>query len=91
MVKDTESGQKYYIIDIRGTVGNCVSFWAKGGNGYVCDIEEAGLFGKNHSDRETDVQVPRELVEQCIVKHVRVDAIQRAMKESGLGFKGGRI
>jgi hypothetical protein len=70
---------EYYIIDNRGTVGYC------------CDIEEAGLFSRNYSDRETDVQIPREVVESCIVKHVRLDAIRSEMKKRGLEFKGGRL
>lgn len=88
---NTKMGGEYYIIDNRGTVGNCASFWAVKGNGYCCNIEEAGLFKLNYSDRETDVQVPREVVETCIVKHVRLDAIRSEMKKRGLEFKGGRL
>lgn len=88
---NTEKEGDYYIIDTRGTVGNCASLWATGGKGYCCNIEDAGLFRKNYSDRETDVQVPREIVESLIVKHVRIDSIRTEMKKRGLEFKGGRL
>jgi hypothetical protein len=83
--------QLYYIIDSRQIVGNDLLFWAKEGIGYTCNIEEAGLFEKNYSDRETDIQVPREIIEACIVRHVRVEPVRRLMKEKGLEYKGGRI
>ena len=86
-----ETEQLYYIIDNRGTVGNCASFWAKEGKGYCCDIKDAGLFKLNHSDRETDIQVPREVVEWCIVQHVRLDTSRAGCSKQGVSFAGGRI
>ena len=34
---------RFYIQNV-GTVGNCVRWWKPGGNGYTCNLDEAGLF-----------------------------------------------
>jgi hypothetical protein len=36
-------------------VGNCVSWWREGDNGYTCDIEDSGIF-----TRERALQIIRD-------------------------------
>jgi hypothetical protein len=65
----------YYVMDARGCVGNCGSWWAPKGAGYVCSIDEAGVYpGKEvRSLRDTDVPWPVDYVLQRTVRHCRVD------------------
>ena len=65
----------YYVQDVRQIVGNCGSWWAPNGAGYVCSIDEAGKYTGAHvrSLRETDVPWPVAHVETHIVRHCRVD------------------
>lgn len=69
----------YYLVDLRGTVGNCASLWRAGGKGYTCDVNDAGLFTEEQalSHRETDLPVPAELVEHLAIRHVRIDHIRK--------------
>lgn len=62
----------YYILDGRSCVGNCGLWWAPNGNGYVCNIEEAGLFSKEQlvGLRKTDIPILKSIVDQNTVKHV---------------------
>lgn len=66
----------YYLQDARTYVGNCGSWWAPNGAGYVCSIDEAGKYTGKYARclRETDVPWPVEYVEQHVVRHVRVDS-----------------
>lgn len=67
----------YYVQDARmsSTVGNCGSWWAPKGAGYVCSIDEAGTYlGKDvRAMRDTDVPWPQDYVLERAVRHVRVD------------------
>jgi len=65
----------YYVQDARSNVGNCGSWWAPKGAGYVCDISSAGLYTGSYvrSMRDSDVPWPQAYVEERVVKHVRVD------------------
>ena len=65
----------YYVQDARGCVGNCGSWWAPNGQGYVCSIDEAGQYdGKRaRTMRDTDVPWPIDYVLARTVRHVRVD------------------
>lgn len=65
----------YYVQDARSVVGNCGSFWAPDGGGYVCCIDDAGKYtGKQvRSMRDTDVPWPIDHVLKHVVRHVRVD------------------
>lgn len=69
------SEKRYYLLDARSCVGNCASWWAPGGKGYVCDLRDAGKFTEKEafSHRDTDVPVPCEVAEAAVVQHVRVD------------------
>lgn len=78
----------YVVIDTRGLVGNCASFWAEGHNGYTCDLDRAHRFTEAEAlelddGRETDVAVPLDVVERLVVRHVRWDHIRRALREGG--------
>ena len=68
----------FYIWDSRpsSVVGNCASWWRPDGNGYACDLKEAGLFpaSKAASLRPTDVMVPQAAAMAMASLHVRVDS-----------------
>lgn len=65
----------YYVQDARNRVGNCGSWWAPKGAGYVCDIGSAGLYTGAYvrSMRDSDVPWPQAYVDERVVRHVRVD------------------
>ena len=65
----------YYVQDARGCVGNCGSWWAVDGQGYVCSIDEAGKYSGAdvRTLRDTDVPWPVAYVEARTVRHCRVD------------------
>ena len=65
--KDTkiEMANDNYIQDTRAVVGNSISWWRKGRNGYTCDVKEAHIFTKKqamgqHVHWATDKPWPRE-------------------------------
>lgn len=77
----------YYVQDRRTCVGNCASWWAPNGAGYVCRLDEAGKYpgARTAGMRDTDISWPCAYVEARVVRHVRadqlhmpLDAIQRA-------------
>ncbi len=65
----------YFIQDSRSAVGNCGSWWAPNGQGYSCDIDQAGQYtGEDAASmRATDVPWPVEYVLKHAIRHVRVD------------------
>jgi len=65
----------YYVQDARSVVGNCGSWWRPNGDGYCCDINDAGQYtGERVAGmRATDVPWPVEYVLARTVTHVRVD------------------
>ncbi len=65
----------YFIQDSRSAVGNCGSWWAPNGQGYSCDIDQAGQYtGEDAASmRATDVPWPVDYVLKHAVRHVRVD------------------
>lgn len=66
---------EYFVQDARQVVGNCGSWWAPKGAGYVCNIDDAGRYtGKAARDmRDDDVPWPVDYVLTRAVRHVRVD------------------
>lgn len=66
---------KYYIIDTRSVVGNCALFWRPDGQGYTCDVDDAGIYDEAEAfrKRDTDIPIPVEDIERLVVKHVRAD------------------
>jgi hypothetical protein len=65
----------YFVQDSRTFVGNCGSWWAPNGAGYVCCIDDAGQYTGTRvaGMRDTDVPWPVEYVLANTVRHVRVD------------------
>lgn len=67
----------YYVQNASpsATVGNCGSWWAPKGAGYVCDIDKAGVYtgADVRLMRDTDVPWPLDYVNERVVRHVRVD------------------
>lgn len=70
--------QKYVILDTRQIVGNCAMFWRPDGAGYTCDLNDAGLYDKTRSRRDTDIYVPIEAARLMAVTHVRVEPLKQA-------------
>lgn len=77
----------YFIQDARGSVGNCGSWWAPNGAGYVCCIDDAGKYTGAHAAglRGTDVPWPVAYVLERTVRHCRVDnqAFSRELYKAG--------
>lgn len=71
----------YFVLDTRSVVGNCGSWWAPNGAGYVCNLDEAGHYraADVRDLRDTDVPWPVDYVLARTVRHCRVDnqAFQR--------------
>ena len=65
----------YYVQDCRQIVGNCGSWWAPSGAGYVCAIDDAGQYTGAQAEvmRGTDIPWPVDYVNARTVRHVRVD------------------
>jgi hypothetical protein len=65
----------YYVQDARGLVGNCISWWGKHRAGYVCNLDEAGVYSGDDVKgmRDTDIPWPKAYVEQFVLRHVRGD------------------
>jgi hypothetical protein len=71
-----EPATLYFIQDARSCVGNCGSWWAPKGAGYVCAIDDAGQYTGEYCVsglRTTDVPWPVNYVFERTVRHVRVD------------------
>ncbi len=70
----------YYILDARSCVGNCALWWGPNNSGYVCNLDEAGLYTLEDalSHRPTDVPVHRDVARGCVVSHVRWDHLRMA-------------
>ena len=71
----TQRPELFYLQDARQYVGNSVSWWAKDGKGYVCDIRKAHIFTRDDiergvTDRSTDVAWPKELIDGLIQHHI---------------------
>lgn len=79
----------YYYVQERGFVGDCALWWGKNRRGYVTDLSEAGLYTEEEvrQMRKTDVGWPQELVERCVVRHVRVETL-RLLASSDAPIKG---
>lgn len=78
----------WYMMDARSPVGNCAMWWGPKGVGYVCNLEEAGLYTLEEAlgHRPTDVPVHVSVARSCVVSHVRWEALERA----GIGFRDDR-
>jgi len=66
---------RYYVQDCRSVVGNCAMFWGPNRAGYVCSLDEAGVYSGDEASRmrDTDVAWPVETIEAIAVRHARSD------------------
>ena len=73
----------YYVENIeRGVVGNCLLWWKKNNNGYVCDLKEAKKFSQeeafdlcNSSPRKYRPWKASE-IEKIIQHHVDIQSLR---------------
>ena len=75
---------KYYLLDARNPIGNCALFWRPEGAGYTTNLNEAGLYDKGHSSRETDIEIPENIAKECAIIHVELDTLHGAMAKAGM-------
>ena len=77
-IDDEPQGDRlYYILDIRAAAGDCALWWRPEGQGYTCDLDDAGTYTKKEAGtcRDTDVLVPVELARSLGKLHVGWDAL----------------
>ena len=78
----------YYIQDTRCVVGNCAVWWRAKGQGYTCDLGDAGVYtedeARSYTNRPSDKLRPKDETDALVVRHVR----NEDMRE--LGARGGR-
>ena len=51
-----EKENKFYLRDTRSNVGSTCMFWAKGGAGYVSDLDKAEIFDEEAAQKYADQQ-----------------------------------
>lgn len=73
----------YYLQDSRSFVGNCVMWWAKGGNGYTSDLSRAETYTLEaamvqHRCRPSDVPWPKDYVDARTAPTVDAQKLKRA-------------
>jgi hypothetical protein len=61
MGKRTKKGKLYYIKN--GYVGNAVLWWGKDGRGYTTEIENAGKYTKEETDKI--IERPEDIAWEC--------------------------
>ncbi len=65
--EEAAAGEPLYFIQLAQTWhGDMLVFWAKGGSGYVVDIEQAGLYPASHAKGRRDIDLywrPADLVD----------------------------
>jgi hypothetical protein len=81
-----KSERLYYLCDTRSVVGNCLSFWRKEGKGYSCDLNQAEVYTeakamRYHKDRETDVPMPKDLLDSLAHRHIDHQDIDRIVSD----------
>ncbi|APU89025.1 hypothetical protein Rctr197k_274 [Virus Rctr197k] len=74
----------YLIQDTRSFVGNSALFWRSNGQGYTCDLDQAGHYTKEEAERQersrpTDKAVPLTVALKVAERHVPSDALHRAL------------
>lgn len=76
----------YYLCDTRTVVGNCLMFWRKGAKGYSCDLNQAEVYTEKeamslHKGRETDVPMPKDLLDLLVKRHIDHQDIDRIIAD----------
>lgn len=73
-----ENRDRMYIQDIRGYVGNSVSWWAKGGSGYTTNIDKAEVFTEKEAMKLVSESPEKyrawsyDHIQEVVTKHVDV-------------------
>lgn len=68
---------KLYYIRNKGFVGNCWLFWREKGQGYTCDLNDAGKFTEEEARKicksrpEADTMYLVEWIDKFAVRHFR--------------------
>jgi hypothetical protein len=72
------SEELFYILDTRTIVGNCALWWRPNGEGYTCNLDDAGIWtaATAPSGRPTDVRVRRDVAEALSKRHVHIDTVR---------------
>ena len=75
----------YYIQDTRQVVGNCLSFWRKGNNGYTCDLDEAATFTLKEAQKICQNRISDRMLESSYVnglaeRHVDIQDLRKGGK-----------
>lgn len=75
----------YYIRDARSFVGDCVVWWRAEGQGYTCDLAQAGKFSREEATtisrgRATDVAYQCDDVDRVARQHVTQGALSTVSK-----------
>lgn len=54
-------------------------WWCPNGQGYTCNIDEAGLYTEADVKkmRESDIPIHRDVVHSMVIKHVRLDHLRQ--------------
>ncbi|MEH6578588.1 MAG: hypothetical protein V7731_16120 [Amphritea sp.] len=71
-----EQENEFYLRDTRSNVGSTCMLWAKGGAGYVSDLDKAEIFDKEAAQKYADQQrhfIPLSKAKVDAVATVRVD------------------
>lgn len=73
-----------YILADRPPVGNCALWWRPSGQGYTCDLTQAGLYSPEDAARicagSENVAVPMEQAEALARKHVDWADVRRTVR-----------
>jgi hypothetical protein len=85
-IKETEEKDLFYIQDGRQVVGNCALFWGPNGAGYVCDLNDAGVYSKDKAlsigrGRKSDIPWLKSVIDANAVLHCRNDTMRNLEKE----------
>ncbi len=73
--------KQFYILSLKNTRGEHVTWWGPHSSGYTCDIDHAGIYGEDEikekpsyfDNGESTKAVPIELVQQCSRRVVSTD------------------
>lgn len=66
---------KFYLLKLDANVGNCALFWRPDGQGYTCDLDQAGLYDEADAAAGHSVAVPTNTTNRLATRHVRYEAL----------------
>lgn len=80
-VKIIRKEQLFHILDTRQVVGNCAMWWRPNGQGYTCDLNDAGKYTRSEvsarTQRDTDIPICCEDARKFAVLHARIDVLRQ--------------